>query len=119
MKFWPQGSERPNPHTHAYGNREGGREDIGVPEEAARGQYNFRNLENRGGPLAKFWWPGTGGGWTHASYTPTPLPAWNSSATTPSNARLPARGVVSIGGGGGGATGVAVPVHRPCGPSPV
>ena len=41
-----------------------------------------------------------GGKWTHALSTPTPLPAWTSSSTTPSHTRLPDRGVVPTGGRG-------------------
>ena len=75
------------PHTPT-GIRGEGRGAIGVSAETARGQDKFQNLENRGEPLENIWSPGTGRGWTHASFTSTPLPTWTFSATAPYHARI-------------------------------
>ena len=61
-KFWPQGSERPNP-PHAPLQEQGGRRGtIGAASERAMRKETSENLVNRVEPLAKFWSPGTGGG---------------------------------------------------------
>ena len=42
-----QGSERPNPPTHAYRHRGGGREEIVRPRRTDTGPENFKILANR------------------------------------------------------------------------
>ena len=65
-KFWPQGLERPNPPTQAYGHGGGGREATGVPAETATGLDIFSDSANRGEPLERNFLQG--------SERPTPPP---------------------------------------------
>ena len=53
-KFWPQGSERLNPPTHAYMHRGGRGKEIRDLSERATSPTKIQNLINRGEPLAKF-----------------------------------------------------------------
>ena len=74
-KCWKQGSERPNPPTHSYRHRGGGRDMIRAHGETDMGQEKSKILANKGEPLTKRLVTRYRGGWTHASTTPIPLPA--------------------------------------------
>ena len=52
--FWPQGSERPNPPTHAYGFRGGEHGSNWGPEKVSNRHRTFFNSENWGKTLETF-----------------------------------------------------------------